>query len=809
MLCVCFARCAHISGLAGVIDNTEDIRGICVQVKFLIVVFCLVLSALYLEPSHLAGPSLGISRASAQPPPQSALYEDFIAREQAGAASELPGIGDYREQTLRAAQMTPVPAIAAVLAMRWYETGEPYNAPATAREFVEVTRYILDRPAVQRLFSFSNYESLPQLQGQLLAALCHNYWVLGEENAARKSFQQLLDLNDPALEALITSTEEGSTWFDEIGATAVATIDEDWSNLSRGERAYHLRNYREAERFLRRAFASDNPEVVARAGILLSDTVRLSAARETDVSELQYDILSTTLENASSPILARRALLERAQACRRARPGCFLSDIKSAAYDYPRGPYTDVALYKLAQHFASQDELDKSLALFDELRELAGENNFRDSSVYVPALLLYRRNGPDDMARARSLFEQYLATGQEPIVLQLARFWLGRVLEEQGDSATADEHFAALFEAYPYSYYGIRAAMHLQEGSDASSLFLADENIYSADMPTFTAPARPGCRFGDAMPDLQMAIESGLYARVLKAYNAAILRREFLRPSNVAWPELASSASFADIVVLMSLRQDIVAATDAMGEADDVIECANAALLSGDLRVAADLATGQFTPEFSPQSLMAVPGFLAATRPDKLAMLHGDTVVSDRLSPDFYYAIAKMESSLFPYAVSPLEAIGLFQFMDTAIQNLVDDELLEDEPFVQRIPQLMEEVSSYAIARKWFEQLLWNEAVAYSQKFDHPNEVLPLLLATSHSAGRGTMRRSVRAWTSTCCADDIEMLIETAPYGATRHYLRGLVTEMTLVEASGYFEPKENPGEDDPGFAEPVVGSAQ
>ncbi|MGH8487497.1 MAG: tetratricopeptide repeat protein, partial [Gammaproteobacteria bacterium] len=144
---------------------------------------------------------------------------------------------------------------------------------------------------------------------------------------------------------------------------------------------------------------------------------------------------------------------------------------------------------------------------------------------------------------------------------QRATFWRGRIAEQRNDGEQARDFFRQVIEQDPYTYYGIRARMHLNDGKAASR----------TDLPLPGSKTRTELR--DAWQQssvdkdltakspyadrLREAVTVGLYGQLLGIENTFNRRLD-----SVPLSELDADKRLPAVGLLLALRQDALAAKD-------------------------------------------------------------------------------------------------------------------------------------------------------------------------------------------------------------------------------------------------------
>ena len=150
---------------------------------------------------------------------------------------------------------------------------------------------------------------------------------------------------------------------------------------------------------------------------------------------------------------------------------------------------------------------------------------------------------------------------------------------------------------------------------------------------------------------------------------------------------------------------------------------------------------------------------------------------SGGLSQSLMYAVIRHESRFYPGAISPVGAMGLFQFMPYVFRSLDRRwSLLENSGARSDVEYLLEPGNSIQLWARWV-----NAEIGFQQR----NGFAMALM--KHQAGSGNVRSWRRYWEKLGPEDDIEYRIETARFNVTRNFVRRTLQDIAIVEATGFF----------------------
>jgi soluble lytic murein transglycosylase-like protein len=183
-----------------------------------------------------------------------------------------------------------------------------------------------------------------------------------------------------------------------------------------------------------------------------------------------YDDVVAT-KNLKDPAL----MLVRARAAWRADdPKIFLDTLKRIERRHPKSPQAAEAKLLRAKYYTvDEPKLDLAIDNFEKgIKGVGagqeGENLWTLGWTYILAKKY------DDALR---IFDRYGKEFPDGDYLSNALFWSGKIHEWQGDVAARNAAFNALLNAYPYSYYSVRAREILGL-SPASPLEIPNGNVF-------------------------------------------------------------------------------------------------------------------------------------------------------------------------------------------------------------------------------------------------------------------------------------------------------------------------------------------
>lgn len=639
---------------------------------------------------------------------------------------------------------------------------------AVADSILTVADGLLGTRLVDGLFRMPLLATLPRLEESLLRSLPR---LASASRGVEEAIDRFIRYQNIATVGQMDDFERQLL----NGAISRALVTQDRLDFIRGRKLIELRDYEAGLSLLRRAWQGDDLQVRALAGLALSSVLQTYPG-DTRAFREAGAILDTLVQYGSEPDLAERALYARSFLARSLGDTvAFVSSLENLVSEYPTGNWGDDALFRLGEYDRIPHP-NRALEFLTRLRAWSGENDWLESASYSQAMILYGRGGQQDLVRAAAILDSFLVRFPESTLRPHATFWAGRIQESIGQTEAANEYFERVKVLSPYSYYGIRARLHLSQGPAAATRIPADARSAEA-LRTAHQTTSP-----DSFPELETpyhllltrAIQSGLYASALP-----LPRVRFEE-----WPveRLASSGSLARIAVLLTLRQIAIAAVEANQTATNRIQVARqVGQGAGDWSLATYLMMLDHVPTAVRQGLQEQEGFLDVAYPS--TVFHDEFVRAGErhdVSASLLYSVVREETAFASTALSPSGALGLFQFMPLTLDSLSTrwgiPELKEDS-------YLMDPARNIEMGARWFADELLPEYRMY------PNASHRVALAImEHHAGRPAVRKFRKDWRALGEPDDLEYLVEIAPSSATRNMLRRVLASLTIIEALEVFD---------------------
>ena len=648
--------------------------------------------------------------------------------------------------------------------------------------------------------------ALPQLEEEILRALVSLSFHLPRKEEAHRFF---LDYLAVARSGQMTG-EEQALLTEQVAA---GKISPGKVPLLLGKRLDLVGDYDGALHWLNQAMEQGDTQIKAEASYHLVRLNRFKGGKHLCASPESLERLGFTIKYGADPDLVQAALL--LQAKMYIREGCpqnpeeFFKTLEELGSRFPGGRLADNALYQQAiyclyRYWDRREEPDfyRSIRLFQSIRRFQDRDDYLDASWFWPAMAHYSRQAEGDREKAvRLLQELEKARPNGPFHLR-ALFWLGRLAEDAGDQARAGQYFHQIIQEMPYSYYGIRARLHLSAGPAASRQFWVDDQTdkqLAAAMRQGQAAVTDGLSLTADSPyhlRLQTALRSRLYYRSLRAFIAIKRGNETLRDQrceNLPLADLDRFHLLAPTAILLSLRQDARAAFSRNPIPDNRLKIATAirflpkddpAEPYGDWPLVIYLTEAEDRPFAERAKVQKDPRFLALAYPKVLKpmVMKYSQQFGQRypVPPELLYAMMRHLSAFYPLAFSSDKAMGLFQFSRTTFDGLDNKWNVKAEKN-KRSPEdflFDPDASIYLAARFFGEELLprYQGDQAYS--------------LLDYIAGIGAVREWQHQWRRIDRETDYEYLVETTPYPKAAALVRQVMTAGSVVRAAGLYQEK-------------------
>ena len=683
---------------------------------------------------------------------------------------------------------------------RWTEYALETDAldPAEVDSVLAAEQKLRHTKLVSAVSSYPVLDTLPQLREASLLSLALLAQRTGRIDAARLLFQEHLSV--ASQDALGDGAAELRDGIVRDGWATAATLD-----LLRANRLWQLGHFGQAGDVF--DLLTDSSEETVRHEARLNQATLRFETHDDDLSldmrRSVAEMLNRTIDEARDPRTIERAYYQRGRLWRREGSAQsndeFVRAMEALVREFPAGRYAADALYELAQYAESEyrrtlDDaaLASALDYYRQICDLPLPHTREDSMYFRPALALYTRgavrgDSPSaDLRQASGLLATLSETRPSGPFFMASLFWRARIatlLEREEEAVALYEELARMD---PLGYYGIRALMHLVPGVDPRRQLLPiggarrrlacsiPDSVVADDMGT-SGPYRVRIR---------SSIDSARYGRALRTLQR-FRDRTAIRLQDASLLDLDARGELADIVVLLALRQDAVAARDRDRSAENVVDLANiVGQRTGDWPLAFSLLPSRAWSLSDARDVREHQGYVSAAYPRLHIERFTEVAARFDLMPALLYSVARRESLFDPRAVSAVGAMGLYQFMPNTFRRLDRRwDLLIEGGVSSRAEYLADEARSIELAGRYLREELLRR---------YTTEQGLLLALMDHSGGSSAVGEWLQEWNAVGLAADIEYMVETARFVETRILLRGILADLAVVDAAGLF------GEADP-----------
>lgn len=667
-----------------------------------------------------------------------------------------------------------------------------------ADEFIKIAKRIIKTNSAKRMFHFHFHSALPKLEEEILKLSAKLAWTAKFKKSKDKARSLFLDY------LLIASTSELDEIEKEIKADLLNLISHERLNLMIAKRLKSQKNIKTAEELLLNLYEKGkNTQIRAEAGFHLAEIIKDTKERAKEPSiekaalEKRKEILDFVINYSSDQSIVQKAYLLLAK---NQDDETYENEHIKLLNRFPQGEYADKALAKLARHYwhkakkikaeialnkFDQQELaqklseqhkltEKALDTFEELRNFKANNNWKETSLFVPALILYSEATQKDSVDKNKIKEAIRLLEKEEKEnpwgdLSLATFfWLGRMYEEIGDEKSTI-YFNKAIKRDRYHYYGIRSQIHLNVKTKAIKLLWGDpvsKKLWKGEY----------LRNVDDTSILKKKIDSPYYTRLLEALKTGLYdsliefedkkRKQGQRLEELSLNKLDEDGSLTIMSLLLALRQDAFAAAKDAPDMDGRLAIAN--LLKCSDTFLAIRVINERMPKIQERT-----NYLPVAYPKVFhkQVIAGVESYKD-VRPELLYSVMKHESFFFSSAFSVNQAVGLFQFIPSTFEMLNKEwNLLKEAKVATRESYLFDTNLNIHLGTRWFERLL--------KKHDKK----PLWALMNHSARDKKVEEWKQILTAEGKDDDIEYAIESIDYPQTRSFLREVIANMVILDA--------------------------
>ncbi|WP_207682115.1 transglycosylase SLT domain-containing protein [Desulfonema magnum] len=660
-------------------------------------------------------------------------------------------------------------SLAALALWRWLklmdETGADSNQ---VHEFLNVMEKLRKAILVKNVFKSPSFTELPQLEEDLLRIASNMAWSAGLEDQAGQLFLGYLkiardhDFTLSEKRILKKLTDSGHISHQRLAFLRASRF----SSLGKDEEACQILDGLQTD-------ASS----LTRAKALFEQAKIRRKSNKTKTRGVVVDILDKAIRESPDPGLTQKALYLRFKTLFREGPGRNLSrarqDISTMIQQYPTGKMTDDALYYMARHYQQTNQPDEAMDYYRQLCDLGGRTNWFNFSRFQPALILYAQGDSESLHQSEIFLEDLLSERPNGPLRLASMFWLGRIYEDARRKEDARQMFETIIIEAPYDYYAVRARMHLNVGRSAAGKIWPDAGTRRQLRSAYQKSRMETTLNMDSVyyQRLQIALESGLYTAALSA--DSLLRKAFpsRRLQNVSLSDIDASGLIAYTGLIMALRLDARSANALDKRLNSKLQIAGAVG-----KKAGDWPLTLFLAGYKPTA-QKDGRFLATAYPMAYTDAFKKAGTANSVKPELLYSVVREESRFFPAAISSAGAMGLFQFLPSTFGGLLQShkELsLRGSPSKEAF--LLTPEFSLDLGGFWFGKEL---------KGNHQGNILFSIM--EHHAGRGAVMSWLEGWKAFNREDDVEYMAETVRYLSTRIFVRKVMRNMVIVNASGMF----------------------
>lgn len=684
--------------------------------------------------------------------------------------------------------------LTAIAYWRWLQLLDTQDsAPEEIAEALKVARALYRRRLVVGMVSSGLLPALPRVEEDASRLLAHVLWKvkMPEANSVFLAYVSMDSVGEyDQIDELIVQRmlDEGLATRARLDLfryrRQLGLVMTDWRKDVAADKLHELWNDPKAP-----------TDVRTEAGYEWSNYNRRSQTNKNEVVSVLGAIYDGQKAKglAAEKALYLRGVVENSVPPRRLGP--FLADLSLLLERFPNSKLVPDALYQLGSEylFGSAPNLDQALPYFARLRAIDASNEWLDSAYFLPAVGLIDRGSAADLQSADQLLAAYVQRFPNGVFRGRCLFWRGRIAELQNDRAQASQFFQQIVKETPFDYYGIRARMHLEDGPTANkrALPLANSETWKEIRAAYHKRA-PDTEIADLSPyhaRLRSAGSNGLYKQLLTTVDG-IGKKFRNRLDLVSLNELDKEGLIPAVAVLLSLRQDALAARDTAPTADNYMRLSGFLGRSvGDWPLAE--AINYFRDDTPRQIVHDVQNddrYLSTVYPDvntidflrkPLADAAWSIDGSVALSESLMYAIVRRESSFYAGAISARGAIGLFQVLPaTFIGTKACWKGIGNNERAIASSYLFDPIRNIAFWSCW----------VGTEKGLRPNTAddVPRTLVM-HNAGRGNLARWMEGWKGRPIEQDLELQIDTYRFPATQLFVRSVLADVAITSASGIF----------------------
>ncbi len=438
------------------------------------------------------------------------------------------------------------------------------------------------------------------------------------------------------------------------------------------------------------------------------------------------DVLQPVVRGCTDQDLRVRAmyLLGTSQAV--VSPASAVRTFDALAKEFPENPLADDALFVAADLLAQDGDSAGALVRLDRIAQRYPEGDQLGEALFKAFWLRDRAGDGKGALAALAALETARASAEESYDVERARYWRGRVLDQQKRTDEAVGLWQALAVDHPGTYYGLVARERLAERDPVRASLVA---AVLAILPPATPPTEldAGTLLGDA--HFLAGVE--------------LLRLGF---NDAASSELLAARRAGQPPEAQRLLVEALART-------------------GDVRAAHGVARLALRRDLSGPVAPGVRDLWAIAYPDAFRELVVRHTRGSPVEPELLQALMREESALDPRALSWAGAVGLTQLMLPTAREVARSLRLR----APSAEQLQNPSTNIQLGAAYLGRLL--------QRFDGN---VPLALA-SYNAGEGAVNR----WRAARPEAELDRWVEEIPLSETRGYVKRVLRSWNTYRLLG------------------------
>jgi soluble lytic murein transglycosylase len=438
------------------------------------------------------------------------------------------------------------------------------------------------------------------------------------------------------------------------------------------------------------------------------------------------DVLQPVVRGCTDQDLRVRAmyLLGTSQAV--VSPASAVRTFDALAKEFPENPLADDALFVAADLLAQDGDTAGALVRLDRIAQRYPEGDQLGEALFKAFWLRDRAGDGKGALAALAALETARASAEESYDVERARYWRGRVLDQQKRTDEAVGLWQALAVDHPGTYYGLVARERLAERDPVRASLVA---AVLAILPPATPPTEldAGTLLGDAH----------------FLAGAELLRLGF---NDAASSELLAARRAGQPPEAQRLLVEALART-------------------GDVRAAHGVARLALRRDLSGPVAPGVRDLWAIAYPDAFRELVVRHTRGSPVEPELLQALMREESALDPRALSWAGAVGLTQLMLPTAREVARSLRLR----APSAEQLQNPSTNIQLGAAYLGRLL--------QRFDG-NVALAL---ASYNAGEGAVNR----WRAARPEAELDRWVEEIPLSETRGYVKRVLRSWNTYRLLG------------------------